>query len=54
MVIEDSVFIGSGVTIGKSVRIGRQSAIGMGSVGIRHIHRASSSPVTPCTVVRAL
>jgi maltose O-acetyltransferase len=54
VVVEDNVFLGSGVKIGKGVRIGRDSVIGMGSVVTRDIPAGVVAAGNPCRVVREL
>jgi maltose O-acetyltransferase len=52
VVIEDDVFVGSGVKIGKGVRIGRGSVIGMGSVVTHDVPPGVVAAGNPCRVVR--
>ncbi len=53
-IIEDNVFIGTGVTILKGVRIGRNSVIGAGSVVITDVPENSVAAGSPARLIRDL
>lgn len=52
VIIEDDVWVGTGVIINKGVRIGRGSVIGSGSVVTKDIPPNSVAVGVPCEVIR--
>jgi acetyltransferase-like isoleucine patch superfamily enzyme len=52
VIIEDDVWIGTGVKINKAVRIGKGSVIGSGSVVTKNIPPYSVAAGVPCKVIK--